>query len=147
MDAFTRDVNRIGVPTVGAKGLFQQDVANLDVASNVPGIPKGTGLASGSIEFWPSSYGPRNERPVPGASDSVFDFGDSRGQLRGGYGSMQIHDREAKVTLLAFNRWGPKGTCELGIGNSPTGNPDWTFRQNARQYVLKRLTVLVRLDL
>ena len=34
--------------------------------------------------------------------------------------------------------------ADLGIGNQPTGNPDWTFAGNAGSYQVKRLRVLVR---
>jgi sialate O-acetylesterase len=146
MDAFTKTPDQLGVPTVSVGKVWQQDVGHLVVASNVPGVPVGEELGTGSIEFWPSNYGPKNERPVPGASSDTFDFGDSRGRVQKGYGSMQIHLPSGKTTLLAFNRWGPKGTCEAGIGNSPEGNPDWTFTSNAASYELRRLTVLVRID-
>ena len=146
MDAFTRDAGQIGVPTVATGRVWQQDVQHLAVASNVDGVPTGDDLGTGCLEFWPSNYGPRNERPVPGASNETFDFGDSRGKSEKGYGSMQIHFPEGKTTLLAFNRWGPKGTCEVGIGNAPSGNPDWTFASNAASYELRRLTILVRIE-
>jgi sialate O-acetylesterase len=147
MDAFSHEAGKLGVPTVASKAFFQQDVKRLAVASNVEGIPTGEDLGDGSIEFWPSNYGPRNARPVPGASNEAFDFGDGDSQAGvKGYGSLQVHMPARKLTLLAFNRWGPEGVCELGLGNSPEGNPDWTFRANAGQYSLRRLTVLVVTD-
>ena len=146
MDAFTRNPAQIGVPTVAAAKIWQQDVRHLTVASNVPALPTGDQMGTGNLEFWPSNYGPSNERAVAGASTKVFDFGDSRGTLTKGYGSMQIHLPAKKITLCAFNRWGAQGTCELGIGNAPGDNPDWTFTSNAKSYELRRLTVLVRID-
>lgn len=147
MDAFTKDTARIGVPTVASGGIFQQDVQRLAVASNVDGVPTGEDLGTGNLEFWPHSYGPRNARSIPGASDTAFDFGD--GDLRPGstgYGSMQIHLPSRQATLIAFNRWNSGVPCDIGLGNRPTGNPDWTFAANAAQYTLRRLTVLVRAD-
>ena len=147
MNAFTGDIHKIGVPTVDTRAFFQQDVGPLTVASNVKGIPQGTDVGKGFLEFWPSSYSPQNQRGVPGASDTVFDFGDGGGTAgTKGYGSMQIHIPARRLTLFAFNCWGHNGSCELGIGNSPVGNPDWTFRSNAADYTLRRLTILVRLD-
>ena len=147
LDAFTKEIGKVGVPTVASGAFFQQDVQRLAVASNVTGVPTGEDLGTGCIEFWPSNYGPRNTRPVPGASNEVFDFGDgdARAQTKG-YGSMQVHLPARQQTLFAFNRWGPPGACEAGLGNSPQGNPDWTFTNNAAQYTLRRLTVLVRVD-
>jgi sialate O-acetylesterase len=147
MDAFTQEARKMGIPTAATGVLFQQDVKRLAVASNVKGVPTGDDLGDGNLEFWPSNYGPRNSRPVPGASNEAFDFGDGDAQAGvKGHACMQIHIPARKQTLLAINRWGPPGACEMGLGNSPEGNPDWTFRANAGQYTLRRLTVLVSLD-
>ena len=45
MDAFTDALDKIGVPTVRSGAHFQQNVANMNVYSNVKGIVTGTGLA------------------------------------------------------------------------------------------------------
>ena len=58
---------------------------------------------------------------------------------------MQVHNFEAKQTLFAFNHWGAGTGCDLGIGNAPAGNPDWTFAKNGATYETKRLRVLVRI--
>ncbi len=147
MDAFTQEIAKIGVPTLASGAIHQRDVARLAVASNVDGVPTGEDLGTGNLEFWYCNYGPRNSRPVPGASDTAFDFGD--GDLRPGtkgYGSMQIHLPSRQATLIAFNRWGSGVPCDIGLGNRPTGNSDWTFAANAAQYSVRRLTVLVRTD-
>ena len=58
---------------------------------------------------------------------------------------MQIHDFARGETLFAYNRWGgAAGVSDLGIGNAPSGNSDWTFAQSADDYTLRRLQVLVR---
>ena len=58
---------------------------------------------------------------------------------------MQIHDTSGAQTIIAFNRWGGVGgTGDIGIGNRSLGEPDWTFAQNAADFEVKRLQVLVR---
>ncbi len=143
MDAFTKDPAKIAVPCVASGAVFQQGVNNMTVVSNVKGVPTGKAL-EGWIEFWASNYGPQNARNVPGASSKDFDFGDSGGTAKAGYGSMQVHCPSAKTTIFAYNKWGAGGVSDLGIGNQPEKNPDWTFAGNANQYVLRRLQVLVR---
>lgn len=145
MDAFTDDLSRIGVPAFGTGAVFQQAVSGLTVISNVDGVANGTGL-TGAIEFWPHNYGPANAANVPGASASVYDFGDQPAEPADGYGCMQIHHPAAGQTVLAVNRWngGPTG-ADVGIGNSDGNTRDWTFAGNAGEYVVKRLRVLVRL--
>jgi len=144
MDAFTTDPGKIGVPTVESKACFQQNVKNMNVISNVKGIVTGEGLSGGNIEFWPNNYGPTNAKKVPNASDAVWDFGDEIAQPLAGYGSMQVHNHDAKQTLFAFNNWNAGPGADLGIGNSTGQNPDWTFARNAASYTVKRLRVLVR---
>jgi sialate O-acetylesterase len=144
MDAFTSDLEKIGVPTFKSGSHFQQNVANLNVYSNVKGIENGANFAGGNIEFWPNNYAPGNSANVPNASGEVFDFGDQPTDPADGYGSMQVHNHDAKQTLLALNHWSEGGRADLGIGNQPTGNPDWTFAGNAGTYKTKRLRVLVR---
>ncbi|MEZ5302812.1 MAG: hypothetical protein R3F11_19570 [Verrucomicrobiales bacterium] len=61
---------------------------------------------------------------------------------------MQVHNYEAAQTIIALNRWGSAGNTTnalcVGIGNQPTGNPDWTFADNAGTYdLVRRLHVLV----
>jgi len=144
MDAFTNNVNQIGVPTVPSGAVFQQPVANMDVVSSVAGIVTGTNLAGGNLEFWPSNYAAPNSAGVPNASDTLFDWGDQ--PTPGGYGSMQVADAAASQMLISFNNWGGNGgTVDLGIGNNPnpSGNPDWTFAGNASGYAVKTLQVYV----
>ncbi|HEV2208741.1 MAG TPA: sialate O-acetylesterase [Verrucomicrobiae bacterium] len=145
MDAFTQDLTRIGVPTFQSGARFQQAVSNLDVFSNVPHIVCGEQLGGGNIEFWPDNYGPANSAHVPHASSQVYDFGDEPNDPRDGYGSMQVHNHDARQTLFALNHWREGERADLGIGNQPKDNPDWTFAANAANYAHKRLRVLVRL--
>jgi len=143
MDAFTDSLDKIGVPTAGSGARFQQNVANMNVWSNVKGIVARTGLTGGNIEFWPNNYGPANSANVPNASSQVWDFGDEPSDPAEGYGCMQVHNHDARQTLFALNHWSEGSRADLGIGNQPTGNPDWTFAGNAGSYQAKRLRVLV----
>ena len=144
MDAFTDALDKIGVPTAKSGAHFQQNVANMNVYSNVKGIVTRTGLAGGNIEFWPNNYGPANSANVPNASAQVWDFGDEPSGPADGYGSMQVHNHAAKQTLFALNHWREGSHADLGIGNQVTGNPDWTFAGNAGSFQAKRLRVFVR---
>jgi lysophospholipase L1-like esterase len=142
----TGDLNKIGVPTAASGAFFQGKLSNLDVFSNVPGIVTGTGMIGGNIEFWPKGYGPANAIKIPGASDTLDDFGDQTFSNLPAMGSMQIHNAAAKQTIFAYNDWGgahPYQPAEIGIGNAPTGNPDWTGANNAGQWTVRRMQVLV----
>jgi sialate O-acetylesterase len=143
MDSFTDGLDKIGVPTVKSGARFQQNVANMSVYSNVKGIVTGTGLKGGNIEFWPNNYGTVNSANVPNASGQVYDFGDEQADPEDGYGSMQIHNHDARQTLFALNHWKEGSHADLGIGNQSTANPDWTFAGNAGSYQVKRLRILV----
>ncbi|HEY3319078.1 MAG TPA: hypothetical protein VGP72_01180 [Planctomycetota bacterium] len=142
MDAFTDDLGKIGVPTFGSGAHFQQNVANMNVYSNVAGVVNGTALAGGNIEFWPHNYGPRNAANVPDASNDKYDFGDEWNP-GGDHGSMQVHNHDAKQTVFALNHWIAGGNADMGIGNNPGDNPDWTFSNSGGSYSSKRLRVLV----
>ena len=143
MDAFTDDSGKIGVPTFGSGAHFQQNITNLDVYSNVKGIVTGTHLNGGNIEFWPNNYGPQNSANVPNASSDIFDFGDQPADPEDGYGSMQVHNHDARQTLFAINHWREGTQADIGIGNQPKDNPDWTFAGNAGGFRAMRLRVLV----
>jgi sialate O-acetylesterase len=143
MKAFTDNPGKIGVPVFGSGAHFQQNVADMDVNSNVKGIVSGTHLDGGNIEFWPNNYGPQNSANVPNASSDVFDFGDQPTDPEDGYGSMQVHNHDAKQTLFAINHWREGAHADIGIGNQPANNPDWTFAGNAGSYRAMHLLVLV----
>ncbi|TWU10597.1 hypothetical protein Poly21_45030 [Allorhodopirellula heiligendammensis] len=146
MDAFTDDVNRIGIPTKASGAHFQQRVNSLDVFTTVDGIQTGVNMAKGNIEFWPHNYAAANDAKVPGASNSVYDFGDKPSEPVDGYGSMQVHDFGAKQTLFAINKWNAGAKADIGIGNSPGETRDWTFTGNADTYTSKRLRVYVHVQ-
>ncbi len=144
MDAFTDSLDKIGVPTVSSGAHFQQNVTKMTVYSNVKEIATGPEMKGGNIEFWPNNYGPVNSAKVPNASSQVWDFGDEPSDPPDGYGSMQIHNHDAKQTLFAVNHWRDGAKADIGIGNQPKNNPDWTFAANADTYTYKRLRILVR---
>ncbi len=142
MDAFTSDLGKIGVPTVESKAKFQQLVNNMNVSSNVKGIVTGNGL-KGNIEFWPNNYNEKNVSSVPNASDTVMDFGDEVVEPESGYGSMQIHNYDAKQTVFAYNNWREGNNADLGFGNSTGKATDWTFTKNSGTYKVKLIKILV----
>lgn len=144
MDAFTDDITKVGVPTLASGAHFQQPVSNLYIASNLDRLPITKGV-EGNIEFWPNNYDKRNTAGVPDATNARYDFGDGPDdKAPDGYGSMQVHFTEAKITLFAINHWSD-ATPDLGIGNSTGESDDWTFAANADDYEVKRLRVFVRL--
>ncbi|MCB1134326.1 MAG: 9-O-acetylesterase, partial [Verrucomicrobiae bacterium] len=144
MDAFTDDASKIAVPTVSSGAVFQQNVSNLNVYSDVKGIVTGRNLKGGNIEFWPNDYKQVNPANVPKASTERYDFGDQRLESPDGYGAMQVHNHEASQTLFAINHWREGRNADVGIGNQATGEPDWTFAKNAGSYRNMRLKVFVR---
>jgi sialate O-acetylesterase len=123
---------------------WQQTVGNMNVESNVGGIVLGTGITTGNIEFWHNCYTTGNEIGVSGASGANYDFGDNNNNTGSCYGSMQVHNYGALQTLFAWNAWDNAGVDDLGIGNSTSGNPDWTFARNATEYSIKSLEVWVQ---
>lgn len=142
--AFTDDVTKIAIPTVKSGAHFQQRVDSLDIWSDVEGLTTGTGIATGNIEFWPNNYAGQNEADIPGASGTMYDFGDSPGPPVDGYGSMQVHNYGAGQTVFAINHWSEGERADIGIGNSTGQTRDWTFTGNAGSYAQKRLRVYVR---
>ena len=144
LDAFTDDAKKIGVPTPDSSASFQQPVKNLKIFSSTKGVSKVNTSIDGNIEFWPNNYGVTNTAEVPGASDTIYDFGDSPYGPVDGYGSMQVHNTTGKRTIFAINHWRQGGGADIGIGNSTGQNRDWTFSRNADTYTEKRLRVLVK---
>ncbi|MBI5331836.1 MAG: PEP-CTERM sorting domain-containing protein [Betaproteobacteria bacterium] len=144
MDAFTQNLGQIGVPVANTGAVWQQNINNLNVASNVGSIFTGSGISTGNIEFWHNCYATDNEVGVPGANGGNYDFGDNNNYTGSCYGSMQVHNYGAGQTLLAWNRWDGGGNGDLGIGNNPSGHPDWTFAGNAGQYTLKSMEIWVQ---
>ncbi len=153
MDAFTANVKKIGVPGAPAAIVWNRPVHRLNVYTNVAGVTAGSGIETGVIEFWPSSYNATNDMFMPNASDTVYDWGDGGASFGAGYGAMQVSNLDADgdgpgtvgQTLFAYNAWGQAGFADdLGIGNAPSGNPDWTFAGGSRDYTARTLRVYVR---
>lgn len=161
-DTISSDASKLGIPNTGSGEFYQQNVSNMNVYSNVPSVQTGLGLAGGSLEFWPSNYGPNNDAGVPGADSGLFDFGDGGANTGAGFGSMQIANHALSSpdlytggtgqTIFAYNQWGGGGS-DLGIGNQSqlTGsyafggpNPDWTFDSNGGNFTTKDIQVLVQ---
>ena len=142
MDPFATNVKQLGVPVKAAGAEFQTRVGNLNIVSNVPGLQTGK-IAEGNIEFWPNNYGAPNRAKIPNASDKTLDFGDEISAPQVGYGSMQIHNFGAKQTVFSYSHFESGTNADLGIGNQPQDNPDWTFSGAANRYAKATLYVFV----
>lgn len=114
------------VPVPSSPLVIQQNVANLNVESNYPGVVNATGQ-TGRLEIWPWNYGTTASAGV-GGNSSTYDFDDTHAGSAG-YGSFQVHNLSStpKQTVLAWNNHG-NSNPDIGFGNN-TGNahPDWTF--------------------
>jgi hypothetical protein len=149
MDAFTQNLKAISVPIGSIK--WQQKIDNMNVESNVGSIIKGTGITTGNIEFWSQCYYQSGGNPnIPQGNNSLQDFNDTPWLSQNCYGSMQVHNYAVPQTLFAWNAWVAQNswgyTGELGIGNQlgGSGQPDWTYSNNAAQYSVKNLEVWVK---
>jgi hypothetical protein len=107
--------------------ILQRDVSNLSVASNVGTVTAGSGL-SGRLEIWPYNYSPSTNSIglSPTGDPATYDYDDSPYPTDNGHGSFQVHNLTNRQTVLAWNMHRAGGPPELGFGNSPSGNPDWT---------------------
>ena len=161
MDAvpFTTDLTKMGVPVNGT--IFHYDAAallagtpnsgqvvNMNVATNAAsGVTAGTGITTGNVEFWPSNYTQANDYGVPGASGTLFDFGDGGASATGGgHGSMQIFNYATGETLFGMNKFNSGGTQQaaINIGSvTRADGSDGTFNYNSLGYTVKDLWVLV----
>ncbi|GAA0950181.1 hypothetical protein GCM10009554_49730 [Kribbella koreensis] len=150
MEPFSSDARRIGLPTRPGE-LVRQRVSDLDVQSNVPSVTSGTGQ-TGYLEMWPNQYQESASTQVSNASPITFDVDDNPTSPLG-YGSFQVaqigptrpSDLAAKQ-VFAINTFteSDNSTLSLGIGTSLTGQPDWTFANNANRYSQRRFTAYVR---
>jgi hypothetical protein len=89
-------------------------------------VTNGKGL-SGRLEIWPYNYSNVASglfSPVP--ASTVYDYDDTVNN-NGGYGSFQVHDITNSKTVFAWNLHQYGNTPNIGFGNAPSGDPDWTF--------------------
>lgn len=146
MDAFTDDVSKLAIPTLSSGAMFQMNVSHMNIWSNDEQLKTGVGIDRGHIEFWPNNYGPKSSPNSPIASDQLRDHGDTPNpSIPDGYGSMQVHWPQEQQTVFAINHWAARSP-DIGIGNAPEGQPDWSFSANAQTYQVKRLRIYVKVS-
>ncbi|WP_307372318.1 sialate O-acetylesterase [Microbacterium sp. W4I4] len=142
----TGEASDLRLPT-GPAEVTRREARDLTVRSNVAGVPP-VDHGTGWIEMWPNSYTATASRLLPGTYDGVIFSGDAKADaddipVAGAYGSFQVHQvtEDAATTVLAVNGWASsRAALDLGIGQSDTGHPDWTFAANAAQWDTRRLT-------
>ena len=144
VDPFSQDIAKLGLPTASNQAVFQQIVKNLTVKSNVPGLSNGK-FEDGNVEIWSGNYGQMNAAKIPGASNSTYDFGDTKSSDRDEYGSFQLHNYKQKQTVFAMNNF-RSATPDVGIGNNKQGNPDYTFTGASKHYSVADLLILVDVE-
>ena len=105
--------------------VVQRNVANLTVDSNYGTVTNGVGLA-GRLELWPYNYSPSVSGLVPAGNGGTYDFDDIPSVNTNGHGSFQVHNTTNAQTVLAWNMHRNSGPPEIGFGNQPSGQPDWT---------------------
>ncbi|MFA6566585.1 MAG: sialate O-acetylesterase [Victivallales bacterium] len=143
--SFTKNVSMLGVPDFASKHITQMYINNLCVKSNVSGIKNGSYERGGYLEFFYSDPSPINQYRIPYASDLNLDWGD-KGSISEvpGIGSMQIHNWKERQVLFAFNNWKTAKDADIGIGNSPSTNIDWTNTKSARNYKKGQMLILIK---
>jgi hypothetical protein len=123
-------------PDYGNNLNLKKNVTNLVVTSDYTYNPsdfrgvKTGNFASGRIEFWPYNYSPVNTGLAPFGNDSLYDFDDRPDVCGNCYGSYQVHNLTEGQTIMAWNQHAAS-TQDLGLGNSLSTHPDWTFAGSA----------------
>ncbi|PSL36437.1 protein of unknown function (DUF303) [Labedella gwakjiensis] len=136
-DAFSSTTADYEIPTRAR--VLARPVSNLTVQGD--GVASVTNAAGGAIEFWPYTYSGASPN---GSGTNAYDYSDTP-TTAAGYGSFQIHNTAAKQTVMAVNAWNRTDRpLDIGIGNQPTGNPDWTFSQTGGSLRSATLTAYVK---
>lgn len=146
MDAFDRDSRNL-ILTDRPAPVRRAAVRRLRVFTNAAGV-KAADDANGFVEFYTSNYSPRTMEAPAGGDAKKYDFNDEPTPATPqslGYGCLQVHNLDAKATVLAFNHFTSGGApCDVGLGNSSGENPDWTFARNAASWKTRRISVWVK---
>ncbi|MBQ6352850.1 MAG: hypothetical protein IJJ28_06265, partial [Lentisphaeria bacterium] len=138
---FTQDLKLVGVPGSVVRRNLAQPIRDLRVRGNVPVLVDGEESLSGNMEFFYTSYSPRNVKGIRGANDKLFDAGDQPNNTgAAGYGSMQFHNARGEA-VVCFNRFYGKRSIDIGFGRCPGKNPDWTFSKSGENYSAAKLYV------
>jgi hypothetical protein len=131
MEPFTTNAVELGMPM---DVIWDVPVSNVTVASFSANQETLSVPTDGTVEMWSNCYS--------AGLNGVYDYDDD---ISGTdcYGCVQVH--VGMQPVLSFNRWSSgSGSHDLGIGPSPTGNPDYTFEENAGDYTSRRLEVYIR---
>ena len=142
IDPFIQDLRKLALPGSKVRHNIATPIRNITIRANVPNLIDGDEIANGNIEFFYTSYSPKNAKGLRTASDKLFDAGDQpSNDKRPGYGSMQFHTSQGNA-IVCFNNFKMRGNADLGFGVNREGkNPDWTFSRNARNYKSAKLYV------
>ncbi len=121
-------VQDLQVPDYGNSVSHQRNVNNIKVSSNMPGVNLGN-FALGRIEMWRNNYATSTSGLTPAGNGGDYDWDDQINVTTNGYGCFQVHNVTSGYaqTILAWNHHQSGGQPDLGIGNAPSGHPDWTF--------------------
>jgi gliding motility-associated-like protein len=116
------------IPDLVNNLVVQRNVSNIEVSSNMPGVHTGN-FSTGRLELWNQNYFTNNSGLTPAGDPTKYDWDDLVTVTTNGHGSFQIHNvsPQREQTIFAWNMHRNGGTPEIGIGNAPSGNPDWTF--------------------
>ena len=132
MDPFTANASELGMPM---DVIHDVPIAHATVISFSPNQPNVSVPTSGNVEMWSSCY--------TAGLNGVYDYDDDITPGTDCYGCVQVFVDQQ--TVLAFNRWSETSlNHDLGIGQAATGNPDWTFAENAANFTARRLEVYIR---
>lgn len=135
MNAFEQNAARLAVPhNINNPVARQMFVSNASIYSNNSSIVQGKGINTVSLEMWSSDYAQGKNAYTAAGNASLFDFNDTGFGTTAGHGSFQVHNVGASQTLFAWNDWGGNtyAPSEFGIGNAPSGHPDWTFSDSGQ---------------
>lgn len=125
-------VANTGIPT---DIVYKVAAASLTVRTNSPAVTEVTSSTSGLLELWSNCYS-------AGQGNAKYDYNDVVSTAVDCYGSFQVFENQ--TTVFAYNRWSePTNNDDVGIGNAPAGEPDWTFAQNAGTKTSRRLQAVI----
>ena len=123
-------ISKLQVPTISGTGsqfVIQGNVSDLTVLSNTSEVQSGNGF-TGRLEIWPWDYGTSAANDQAERSAGTYDDSDTQ-NAGGSYGSFQLHNLTSttKQTAFSWNNHGQTTAFDLGFGNPPSGQSDWTF--------------------